>query len=116
MAFKIPEKRTVRRDDPESLFWDLRKKTVPGLLSHQAELLRSYLAVHTKHSDIALQLPTGGGKTLIGLLICRVVKAQLRRARGLSLSHTSARQSSRRAGDRELRHRRASLPWFEGEL
>ncbi len=69
MAFKIPEKHAVCPDDPESLFRDLRKKTVPGLLSHQADLLRSYLAVHTKHSDIALQLPTGSGKTLVGLLI-----------------------------------------------
>ena len=69
MAFTIPEKRTVCPDDPESLFRDLRKKTVPGLLSHQADLLRSYLAVHTKHPDIALQLPTGSGKTLVGLLI-----------------------------------------------
>ena len=47
MAFKIPEKRTVSPDDPESLFRDLRKKSVPGLLSHQADLLRSYLAVYT---------------------------------------------------------------------
>jgi len=69
MAFKIPEKRSICPDDPESLFRDLRKKTVPGLLSHQADLLRSYLAVHTNHSDIALQLPTGSGKTLVGLLI-----------------------------------------------
>jgi superfamily II DNA or RNA helicase len=69
MAFKIPEKSTVCPDDPESLFRDLRKKTVPGLLSHQADLLRSYLAVHMKYSDIALQLPTGSGKTLVGLLI-----------------------------------------------
>lgn len=69
MAFKIPEKRAVCPEDPESLFRDLRKKTVPGLLSHQADLLRSYLAIHTQHSDIALQLPTGSGKTLVGLLI-----------------------------------------------
>lgn len=69
MAFKLPEKQPVCPDDPESLFRDLRKKTVPGLLSHQADLLRSYLAVHTQHADIALQLPTGSGKTLVGLLI-----------------------------------------------
>ena len=69
MAFKLPDKKTVCPDDPESLFRDLRKKTVPGLLSHQADLLRSYLAVHTQHSDIAFQLPTGSGKTLVGLLI-----------------------------------------------
>jgi hypothetical protein len=69
MPFKLPEKQPVCPDDPEALFRDLRKKTVPGLLSHQADLLRSYLAVHTQHSDIALQLPTGSGKTLVGLLI-----------------------------------------------
>jgi hypothetical protein len=69
MAFKLPEKQTVCPDNPEALFRDLRKKTIPGLLSHQADLLRSYLAVHTQHSDIAFQLPTGSGKTLVGLLI-----------------------------------------------
>ena len=69
MPFKLPEKKPVVADDPEALFRDLRKKTVPGLLSHQADVLRSYIAVHTKYPDIALQLPTGSGKTLVGLLI-----------------------------------------------
>ena len=69
MAFKLPEKKPATPDDPEALFRDLRKKTVPGLLSHQADVLRSYIAVHTKFADIALQLPTGSGKTLVGLLI-----------------------------------------------
>ena len=62
MAFKIPEKCAVCPDDPESLFRDLRKKSVPGLLSHQADLLRSYLAVHTKHSDIAFNCPPAAAK------------------------------------------------------
>jgi len=69
MAFKLPEKKPTCPDDPEALFRDLRKKTVPGLLSHQADVLRSYIAVHAKYPDIALQLPTGSGKTLVGLLI-----------------------------------------------
>jgi hypothetical protein len=69
MAFKLPEKKPTCPDDPEALFRDLRKKTVPGLLSHQADLLRSYIKVHTNYPDIALQLPTGSGKTLVGLLI-----------------------------------------------
>jgi Rad3-related DNA helicase len=69
MAFKLPENKPPCPDDPEALFRDLRKRTVPGLLSHQADLLRSYLAVHTQYPDIALQLPTGSGKTLVGLLI-----------------------------------------------
>jgi len=69
MAFNLPEKKVACPDDPEALFRDLRKRTVPGLLSHQADLLRSYLAAHTQYADIALQLPTGSGKTLVGLLI-----------------------------------------------
>src|SRR5581483_11087786 len=69
MPFKLPEKKPVVPDDPEALFRDLRKRTIPGLLSHQADLLRSYVLVHTKYPDIALQLPTGSGKTLVGLLI-----------------------------------------------
>jgi hypothetical protein len=69
MAFKLPKQNAPFPDDPESLFRDLRKRAVPGLLSHQADLLRSYMAVHSQHADIALQLPTGSGKTLVGLLI-----------------------------------------------
>jgi hypothetical protein len=57
MAFKLPEEKPTCPDDPEALFRDLRKKTVPGLLSHQADVLRSYITVHTKYPDIALQLP-----------------------------------------------------------
>jgi len=69
MSFKLTKRSTPCPDDPEALFRDLRKRTVPGLHSHQADLLRSYMAVHTQHPDIALQLPTGSGKTLVGLLI-----------------------------------------------
>jgi len=69
MGFKLPENKPICPDDPEALFRDLRKRTIPGLLSHQADLLRSYIKVHTQHADIALQLPTGSGKTLVGLLI-----------------------------------------------
>jgi superfamily II DNA or RNA helicase len=69
MPFKLPQTSKPCPVDPEALFRDLRRKTVPGLLSHQADLLRSYMEVHDQHSDIALQLPTGSGKTLVGLLI-----------------------------------------------
>jgi len=61
--------KAARPDDPEALFRDLRKRTVPGLLSHQADVLRSYLTAHTQYADIALRLPTGSGKTLVGLFI-----------------------------------------------
>ena len=69
MAFKITAGGTSCPDDPESLLRDLRKRTIPGLLSHQADVIRDYLKIHDKAADIALQLPTGSGKTLVGLLI-----------------------------------------------
>jgi len=59
-------------ENPESLFSDLRKDPVSNLKhlwSHQADLLRDYNTKHLNTSDIALELPTGSGKTLIGLLI-----------------------------------------------
>jgi hypothetical protein len=69
MAFKIPTSAAACPADPESLFRDLRKRTVPGLLSHQADLIRTYVQEHEATPDVALQLPTGSGKTLVGLLI-----------------------------------------------
>jgi hypothetical protein len=68
MAFKLHRKSSVPVKDPESLFRDLRNRTVEGLLAQQADMLRSYMK-HVDSPDIALELPTGSGKTLIGLLI-----------------------------------------------
>ncbi len=69
MAFRLPKQSVPCPDDPEALFRDLRKRKAPSLFSHQADLLRGYMMVHLDHADIALQLPTGSGKTLVGLLI-----------------------------------------------
>lgn len=58
--------------DPESLFGELPHgpRGVPALWSHQADLLRAYAdSAHVDAADIALELPTGSGKTLVGLLI-----------------------------------------------
>lgn len=56
---------------PEALFGDLPKLTtgVPALWSHQADQLRTYFDKHRAAPNVALELPTGSGKTLVGLLI-----------------------------------------------
>jgi hypothetical protein len=69
MAFKIRDGGGSGPSDPEALLRDLRKKTIPGLLSHQADIIRSYIQAHVDAADVAFQLPTGSGKTLVGLLI-----------------------------------------------
>jgi replicative superfamily II helicase len=51
------------------MFLDWRSRTIPGLLSHQADLIRAYAEKAAAKSDVALQLPTGSGKTLVGLIL-----------------------------------------------
>src|SRR5207249_269254 len=69
MAFKTLKTPTVSLESPESLFHDLRSRKIKGLLSQQADLLRKYNAEAVEQPDVALQLATGSGKTLVGLLI-----------------------------------------------
>lgn len=69
MAFRQIITSGVSLESPEALIRDIRTKKIPGLLSQQADLLREYTAKAVSESDVALQLPTGSGKTLVGLLI-----------------------------------------------
>lgn len=57
--------------DPETLFGELPRTPngVGALWSHQADQLRTYAKDHRDTADVALELPTGSGKTLVGLLI-----------------------------------------------
>jgi len=69
MSFRISKSSAISYDDPVALFNDLRNRKVPGLLAHQADVLRSYAKEAVSDSDVAVQLPTGSGKTLVGLLV-----------------------------------------------
>ena len=69
--FRIPQRRSSKPSDPESLFRSLsgRASHVQHLWSHQADVLRNWHSAHLETPDLALELPTGTGKTLVGLLI-----------------------------------------------
>jgi hypothetical protein len=56
---------------PEALFRSLRPSDsgVRHLWAHQADLLRDYAALSADVSDVAVELPTGAGKTLVGQLL-----------------------------------------------
>src|SRR5689334_7235105 len=69
MAFTRSQKSSVSVESPEALFHDLRNRKIKGLLTHQADILRDYHEQMRDAADVALQLPTGSGKTLVGLLI-----------------------------------------------
>ena len=69
MPFKPTKSTKVALESPEAMFRDLRKRTVAAPHAHQADTLRSYQKEAMDSAHVALQLPTGSGKTLVGLLI-----------------------------------------------
>jgi superfamily II DNA or RNA helicase len=69
MAFKKPASKSSAPDSPDKLFLDLPRRKVPSLFDHQGQILRNYAASALHASDVAFQLPTGSGKTLVGLLL-----------------------------------------------
>jgi Type III restriction enzyme, res subunit/Helicase C-terminal domain len=69
MAFKKQVVTSPVSQTPDQLFLDLPRRKYIGLLDHQGQILRTYYQDAITSPDIALQLPTGSGKTLVGLLI-----------------------------------------------
>lgn len=69
MPFRTSRSASVATESPETLFLDLRTRKYPGLLTHQGDVLREYVEKAIGDADVAFQLPTGSGKTLVGLLI-----------------------------------------------
>lgn len=69
--FKTDFARTTKPVDPETLFHNLRGRAshIRHLWSHQADILRKYHQECLDARDVAVELPTGSGKTLVGLLI-----------------------------------------------
>ncbi|MEU8389049.1 DEAD/DEAH box helicase [Micromonospora sp. NPDC048843] len=80
MAFKGGAKKAVAVASPEVMYRDLprRPNAVQGLWTHQGDLLRRYATDHTTDPDLALELPTGTGKTLPGLVIANWVRVTRR--------------------------------------
>lgn len=86
---------------PEALFRELPRtgKGVGGLWTHQGAILSRYVEGYADVPDVALELPTGTGKTLPGLLIadwCR--RARFERAAYACPTQQLARQVLDAAG------------------
>lgn len=69
MAFKSAAPLDIVPASPEEILLTLPRRTIPGVLLHQGEIMRSYASQAINQPDVALQLPTGSGKTLVGLMI-----------------------------------------------
>ena len=69
MAFKQPTIKTTVPKSPDRLFRDLPRRKHASLFDHQGQILRTYADQGLEVPDVAFQLPTGSGKTLVGLLL-----------------------------------------------
>lgn len=68
MPFNIPKKEEFIYSSPQEMYQDNKLKKIMGPLDYQSAMLDSYMK-NIDSKTIALELPTGSGKTLIGLLI-----------------------------------------------
>ncbi|PKV98893.1 DEAD/DEAH box helicase [Nocardia fluminea] len=97
MAFQGKTKRVVSQfPSPEELYLSgtLPRTTeaVDSLWLHQGDVIRAYAKNHQNTADLALELPTGTGKTLPGLLIAEWVR---RKAQGPIIYVTPTKQLAR---------------------
>ncbi|HXJ39634.1 MAG TPA: DEAD/DEAH box helicase family protein, partial [Bryobacteraceae bacterium] len=87
-------KSTTTYATPEALFYKLseRDKSHGYLRGPQQDVLREYAETFTEVSDIAFELPTGTGKTAVGMLIAEWWRLQSRKVAFLSLTNQLAGQ------------------------
>ncbi len=71
MPFPQRKQAAPRPEDPEALYRALAETNngPTGLWTHQGEILTSWHRDHINDRDVAIELPTGAGKTLVGGLI-----------------------------------------------
>lgn len=68
MPFNFKKKEGFNYKSPQEMYQDNKIKTIRGLLDYQGKMIDKYME-HKDKKNVALELPTGSGKTLIGLLI-----------------------------------------------
>jgi hypothetical protein len=69
MSFKKKKPSVSAPSSPVGLLPLLTRRNIPDAMSHQKEMLAAYADKMVEEPDVAMQLPTGSGKTLVGLLI-----------------------------------------------
>lgn len=68
MAFNIKKRESFDYQTPQEMYQDNKLKRIHGLLDYQSTMIDEYIKNINK-KNVALELPTGSGKTLIGLLL-----------------------------------------------
>jgi hypothetical protein len=69
MAFKKRSTSNIAVTSPEGMLHDIRSKKIEGPLARQADIWREYTDTSLDLPDVAIRLPTGSGKTLVGIVL-----------------------------------------------
>lgn len=73
MAFKTHKVESNGFSTPQEMFQDNKLKSIKGILDYQSQILDQYLTSLNGsivvNKNVAFELPTGSGKTLVGVLI-----------------------------------------------
>lgn len=69
MAFKKRNSSKNVSDSPEAMLHDIRNKKIAGPMASQADIWREYAAKYLNVKDVAIRMPTGAGKTLVGIAL-----------------------------------------------
>jgi superfamily II DNA or RNA helicase len=102
MVFRRRTSAAAIPEDPEQLYRQLAliNKGPEALWSHQADVLRSWHGDHLDDRDVAIELPTGTGKTLVGGLIGEYRRRATReRVAYLCLTRQLARQTANKLSE-----------------
>lgn len=69
MQFVTRKRDTINFSSPQEMYDDYKNRSINGIQDYQSKMLDLYMNEGIDKVDVALELPTGTGKTLIGLLI-----------------------------------------------
>lgn len=69
MQFVTRKRETINFSTPQEMYDDYKNRSINGIQDYQSKMLDIYIKEGIDKADVALELPTGTGKTLIGLLI-----------------------------------------------
>ena len=69
MQFVTRKRENVNFSSPQEMYDDYKNRSINGIQDYQSKMLDLYMKEGIDKADVALELPTGTGKTLIGLLI-----------------------------------------------
>ena len=103
--FIMPSRGAARTETAESLFSLLARRdpNVQQLWSHQADALRAFHEVR-ENPDVAIELPTGSGKTLVALLVAEWTRrSTVARVLYLCADNALVAQVAKKAADYGIR-------------